>query len=68
MTRHAPSPIFCDHCASLALAELDTAPLCERCLLREVGRTPERQVYDLIGPLSETSIQDEYTDHSTWAA
>ena len=29
-------PIFCDQCATLALAMLDGAPLCAKCLMAEV--------------------------------
>jgi hypothetical protein len=40
-------PVFCDLCSRLAVAELDAAPLCTRCLLAELaalgeaGRRPE---------------------------
>ncbi|MCU0663829.1 MAG: hypothetical protein MUC50_16055 [Myxococcota bacterium] len=30
--------IFCDNCASLAVAELDRAPLCMVCLLEELRK------------------------------
>lgn len=30
-------PVFCDLCANLAAAELEGAPLCMTCLLREVS-------------------------------
>lgn len=37
-----PTLVFCDNCASLAVAELDRAPLCMTCLLEELrqGKTP----------------------------
>ncbi len=32
-------PIFCDDCASLALATLDDAPLCAKCLQALLSRS-----------------------------
>ncbi len=32
-------PIFCDNCATLALAELDSAPLCGACLMRALSQS-----------------------------
>ena len=34
---HHP-PIFCDHCASLAFALLDDAPLCAKCLQKVLSK------------------------------
>ena len=44
-------PIFCDNCATLALAELDDAPLCESCLMDAVNQSADRQIANRIAPL-----------------
>ncbi|MCP4604535.1 MAG: hypothetical protein GY847_29105 [Proteobacteria bacterium] len=44
-------PIFCDNCSSLALAELDGAPLCEHCLLEAVQQSKDLQLIRKITPL-----------------
>ena len=31
-------PIFCDRCPTLAFAVLDGSPLCESCLMEQVGQ------------------------------
>ncbi len=31
-------PIFCDHCAALAFATLDDAPLCAECLQKKLAK------------------------------
>ena len=41
---HMHMPIFCDNCSTLALAELDSSPLCEKCLfelLEKNGNDPK---------------------------
>lgn len=38
MSRRSQPPIFCDDCASLALAMLDDAPLCAKCLRESLGK------------------------------
>jgi hypothetical protein len=44
-------PIFCDNCSALALAELDAAPLCERCLVKAVDRAKSVHIISQIEPL-----------------
>ncbi len=44
-------PIFCDNCSSLAVAELDGAPLCIRCLLETLKRGEYSIISDHIAPL-----------------
>jgi len=45
-------PVFCDLCANLAAAELDGAPLCMTCLLREIGSQGAIQdIRRLVAPL-----------------
>ena len=44
-------PIFCDCCSTLALAELDTALLCERCLLQALDRSTDPRLFEKIRPL-----------------
>ncbi|MCP4677309.1 MAG: hypothetical protein GY854_17705 [Deltaproteobacteria bacterium] len=51
MTIIKHTPIFCDNCSSLALAELDTAPLCERCLLAAVRESRDLHLIKRIAPL-----------------
>lgn len=43
-------PVFCDDCASLALATLDDAPLCAKCLQALLSRSEETMV-ERIEPL-----------------
>ena len=43
MTVRSESPVFCDSCSSLAVAELDTALLCTDCLLGELERAADRE-------------------------
>lgn len=52
-------PVFCDHCANLAVAELDSAPLCTTCLLREIGASGARlEARRLVAPLNLVSVRD----------
>jgi hypothetical protein len=51
MTKYHDLPIFCDNCSALAMAELDTAPLCEKCLLRAVNRSTDLEIAERIEPL-----------------
>lgn len=51
MTGKYQSPIFCDHCSLLALAELDGAPLCAECLLDEIKKTDDPKLLLKIHPL-----------------
>jgi hypothetical protein len=51
MTKYHDLPIFCDNCPALAMAELDTAPLCEKCLLRAVNRSTDLEIAERIEPL-----------------
>ena len=44
-------PIFCDNCATLALAVLDGSPLCEHCLMEAVHRSKDREISLKIAPL-----------------
>jgi hypothetical protein len=44
-------PIYCDECATLALATLDGAPLCAKCLL-EVVQNGDPAVIGHIEPLA----------------
>jgi hypothetical protein len=44
-------PIFCDNCPTLALAELDAAPLCDACLLEAVRSSDDDRIADKIAPL-----------------
>lgn len=44
-------PIFCDNCATLALAVLDGAPLCEHCLMEAVHLADDREIARRIAPL-----------------
>jgi len=50
------TPIFCDNCSSLALAELDRAPLCERCLLASVRGSSALTLIKKIAPLSFEAV------------
>jgi hypothetical protein len=43
--------VFCDDCSSLALAELDGAPLCEACILAAVAGATEHSLAGRIAPL-----------------
>jgi len=47
------TPIFCDECSSLALAELDGAFLCARCLLGVVGSDTDLITADDVRPLPQ---------------
>ena len=47
-------PIFCDNCSALALAELDAAPLCEKCLAKAVDRIDGIHLASRIEPLKFT--------------
>ena len=44
-------PIYCDECATLALATLDGAPLCSKCLL-EVVHNGDPAIIGRIEPLA----------------
>ncbi len=44
-------PIFCDNCSTLALAELEGAPLCEHCLLDALRDSRDLSFIDGITPL-----------------
>jgi len=44
-------PIFCDHCPTLALAMLDIAPLCEKCLKTAVDQSTDSGIFEQIKPL-----------------
>jgi hypothetical protein len=44
-------PVFCDECSSLALAELDGAPLCLACILAALEREAEPALAGRIEPL-----------------
>ena len=48
---HKDLPIFCDNCAALALAELDSAPLCGECLVKAVKRAGKNPIASRIEPL-----------------
>lgn len=48
---NVPPPIFCDRCSTLALAELDTALLCERCLLEALDHTTDPRLIEKVRPL-----------------
>lgn len=52
------APVFCDCCNSLAVAELDNAPMCMDCLVGEISMD-KKQVSDLtlIRPLSITPFE-----------
>ena len=50
MTSISKPPIFCDDCASLALATLDDAPLCAKCLQKILDRN-QGKLMDRIAPL-----------------
>ena len=45
-------PIFCDNCATLALAELDDAPLCENCLMDAVNHSADQKIANKIARAS----------------
>ncbi|MDJ0765151.1 MAG: hypothetical protein QNJ97_19380 [Myxococcota bacterium] len=45
------SPVFCDNCPTLALAELDDAPLCESCLLNALKGSEDPNILRKIAPL-----------------
>lgn len=49
-TRYGP-PIFCDNCSSLAVAELDGAPLCIKCLLETLKKGEYNIISEHIAPL-----------------
>jgi hypothetical protein len=38
-------PIFCDDCASLAMATLDDAPLCAKCLQAQLNRSDSKLLH-----------------------
>jgi len=45
------SPVFCDHCPTLAMAELHDAPLCQACLLAEIAILTVDEMEEGIQPL-----------------
>jgi hypothetical protein len=49
-------PIFCDECASLALAILDSAPLCAKCLEKTLEKGAP-SLRDRIEPLTFESVE-----------
>jgi len=49
--RYNELPIFCDNCPRLALAELDAAPLCDKCLMQAIDITDETHLASRIAPL-----------------
>jgi hypothetical protein len=52
-------PVFCDLCANLAAAELDGAPLCMTCLLREIGAEGAvKDIHRLVAPLNIVSRRE----------
>jgi len=46
------TPVFCDHCPCLALAELDTSYLCDRCLMNALSNCEDPTELNKISPLS----------------
>ena len=44
-------PIFCDHCSSLALSELDVSYLCRRCLMDALKDSDDSNLLKRISPL-----------------
>ena len=55
MNEHQDVPIFCDNCPELALALLDGAPLCDRCLKRVVLNDSSLGSMEKIEPLRFSS-------------
>lgn len=51
MNNYNTLPIFCDNCATLAFAELDAAPLCEKCLFSALKRSQNSPSLNRIEPL-----------------
>ncbi len=51
MSTSHQSPIFCDNCSLLALAVLDGAPLCIRCLQSELALSEDPNHVNKISPL-----------------
>jgi hypothetical protein len=51
-------PIFCDHCATLAVAELDGAPLCTDCILVELAGDAEATFAGRVTPLHLMHARD----------
>jgi hypothetical protein len=64
-------PIFCDDCASLALAKLDSAPLCASCLYKALKRNAGLGIIEKIEPLEfenitmSCSIEDKRAEHKS---
>ena len=61
MTPINKPPIFCDECASLALATMEDAPLCAQCLqaLLETGG------FSIAQKIEPLKFQGQYTSHSS---
>jgi hypothetical protein len=51
------SPIFCDNCANLALAKLDDAPFCLRCLLAVIKKSDNPSLIKKTQPLGTSEIE-----------
>ncbi len=59
-------PIFCDNCATLALAELDDAPLCERCLMEAIQGSDDREIALKVTPLRFKEPRSLSKSFSLW--
>lgn len=52
-------PVFCDNCSKFALAMLDGAPLCEKCMKTALGQSKDPKYVNNIQPFcfEPTAVQ-----------
>ena len=50
--RQTRTPIYCGRCGKLALANLNSEPLCPHCLINSVRQSSDQSVLGQISPLS----------------